>query len=187
MPTQRPFLSNCLAAFRNHTPPISKVTPAITSSAATTSTSAATLWTAAAATTSQKAQQTQSENTPTSPRPIKPKVQPYASTTQHQQTLQHTVSPSTHLPRSSSSPGPPVYGPPNKPSPSYPTCQESRRARRGSDSSSEGFRDVRAGGTGGEKWFIGGRTATGEEKYYKLAMVRRDRSADRISADQLSL
>jgi hypothetical protein len=40
---------------------------------------------------------------------------------------------------------------------------------------------------GGEKWFIGGKTAGGEEKYYKLSMVRRDRSADRISTDQLSL
>jgi hypothetical protein len=40
---------------------------------------------------------------------------------------------------------------------------------------------------GGEKWFVGGRTANGEEKYYKLSMVKRDRSSDRISADQLSL
>ena len=39
----------------------------------------------------------------------------------------------------------------------------------------------------GEKWFVGGRTAAGEEKYYKLSMVKRDRSSDRISADQLSL
>jgi len=59
--------------------------------------------------------------------------------------------------------------------------------RRGSASSSDsgGFREVRAGS--GEKWFIGGRTAGGEDKYYKLSMVKRDRSADRISADQLSL
>lgn len=40
---------------------------------------------------------------------------------------------------------------------------------------------------GGEKWFVGGRTASGEDKYYKLSMVKRDRSSDRISADQLSL
>lgn len=42
-------------------------------------------------------------------------------------------------------------------------------------------------GAGEEKWFIGGKSAGGEERYYKLGMVKRERSADRISADQLSL
>lgn len=55
--------------------------------------------------------------------------------------------------------------------------------RRGSDSSSEGFRDV----IGGEKWYIGGRTAGGEEKFFKLGVVRRVRSNDRLSLDRLSL
>ncbi|KAI1875047.1 uncharacterized protein JN550_002476 [Neoarthrinium moseri] len=55
--------------------------------------------------------------------------------------------------------------------------------RRGSDSSSEGFRDV----LGGEKWYIGGRTAGGEEKFFKLGVVRRVRSNDRLSLDRLSL
>ena len=55
--------------------------------------------------------------------------------------------------------------------------------RRGSDSSSEGFRDV----LGGEKWYIGGRTAGGEERFFKLGVVRRPRSQDRLSLDQLSL
>lgn len=56
--------------------------------------------------------------------------------------------------------------------------------RRGSDSSSEGgFRDA----LGGEKWFIGGRTAQGEERFYKLGMVRRERSGDRASLDRMSL
>ena len=40
---------------------------------------------------------------------------------------------------------------------------------------------------GNEKWYIGGRTAQGEEKFYKLAMVRRERSGDRLSVDRLSL
>ena len=80
--------------------------------------------------------------------------------------------------------GAPVYGPPNRPPQNYPTAHEARRNRRGSDSSSEGgYRDV----LGAEKWYIGGRTATGEERFYKLSMVRRDRSADRLSADRLSL
>ena len=56
--------------------------------------------------------------------------------------------------------------------------------RRSSDSSSDGgFRDA----LGGEKWFIGGRTAQGEERFYKLGMVRRDRSGDRSSLDRMSL
>ncbi|KAI1176058.1 hypothetical protein F4777DRAFT_292507 [Nemania sp. FL0916] len=55
--------------------------------------------------------------------------------------------------------------------------------RRGSDSSSEGFRDVR----GADKWYIGGRTAAGEEKFFKLGVVKRVRSQDRLSLDRLSL
>jgi hypothetical protein len=40
---------------------------------------------------------------------------------------------------------------------------------------------------GAEKWYIGGRTATGEEKFYKLGMVKRNRSVDRLSLDRLSI
>ena len=59
-----------------------------------------------------------------------------------------------------------------------------RSQRRGSDTSSEGgFRDT----LGGEKWYIGGKTASGEEKFYKLSMVRKERSGDRLSLDRLSL
>ena len=55
--------------------------------------------------------------------------------------------------------------------------------RRGSDSSSEGFRDVR----GADKLYIGGRTAAGEERFFKLGVVKRIRSNDRLSLDRLSL
>lgn len=55
--------------------------------------------------------------------------------------------------------------------------------RRGSDSSTEGFREV----LGADKMYIGGKTAAGEEKYFKLGMVRRVRSGDRLSLDRLSL
>lgn len=56
--------------------------------------------------------------------------------------------------------------------------------RRGSDSSSDGgFRDA----LGGEKWYIGGRTAGGEERFYRLGMVKKERSGDRLSLDRLSL
>ncbi|KAK3312361.1 hypothetical protein B0H66DRAFT_397356 [Apodospora peruviana] len=65
-----------------------------------------------------------------------------------------------------------------------PIPQQGRHGRRrGSDSSSEGFRDV----LGAEKLYIGGRTATGEEKFFKLGVVRRVRSGDRLSFDRLSL
>lgn len=62
-----------------------------------------------------------------------------------------------------------------------PVIQASRR--RGSDSSSEGFRDV----LGAEKWYIGGRTGQGEERYYRLSVVRRRRSGGSLSLDRLSL
>lgn len=55
--------------------------------------------------------------------------------------------------------------------------------RRGSDSSTEGFREV----LGADKMYIGGKTAAGEEKYFKLGMVRRVRSGDRLSLDRMSL
>jgi hypothetical protein len=55
--------------------------------------------------------------------------------------------------------------------------------RRGSDSSSEGFRDV----IGADKWYIGGRTAGGDERFFKLGVVRRVRSNDGLSLDRLSL
>ncbi|KAK3307129.1 uncharacterized protein B0T15DRAFT_165855 [Chaetomium strumarium] len=63
------------------------------------------------------------------------------------------------------------------------THDNSHGRRRGSDSSSEGFRDA----LGTEKLYIGGRTATGEERFFKLGVVRRVRSGDRLSLDRLSL
>ncbi|KAF1970121.1 hypothetical protein BU23DRAFT_557016 [Bimuria novae-zelandiae CBS 107.79] len=65
----------------------------------------------------------------------------------------------------------------------FPIPGASARSRRGSDSSSEGFHEA----MGAEKWYIGGRTATGEEKFYKLGMVKRHRSVDRLSLDRLSI
>lgn len=58
------------------------------------------------------------------------------------------------------------------------------RQRRGSDSSnaSGGFMDA----LGSDKWYIGGRTAGGDEKFYRLGMVtgasgKRVQSLDRLS------
>lgn len=64
-----------------------------------------------------------------------------------------------------------------------PIPQSGSGRRRGSDSSSEGFREV----LGADKLYIGGRTATGEEKFFKLGVVRRVRSGDRLSLDRMSL
>lgn len=60
-----------------------------------------------------------------------------------------------------------------------------RTGRRGSDASSDsgGFRER----PGGEAWFVGGKTAAGEERFYRLGMVRRDRSGERASVDRMSL
>lgn len=55
--------------------------------------------------------------------------------------------------------------------------------RRGSDSSSEGFRDA----IGAEKWYIGGKGVTGDETFFKLGVVRRVKSNDGLSLDRLSL
>jgi hypothetical protein len=62
--------------------------------------------------------------------------------------------------------------------------------RRGSESEGEGsggggFREIGSGG--GEKWYVGGRTAGGEERFFRLGVVRRDGSLERVSADRLSL
>jgi len=40
---------------------------------------------------------------------------------------------------------------------------------------------------GADKWYIGGRTAGGEEKFFKLGVMRRVRSNDGLSLDRLSL
>lgn len=194
MPTQRSYLGSFLAAFRAHSQPLSKPSTSISSPANTTSTSS--IWTAANKT--GQTSSTVSEHAVTSPRPINVKTSPYgasaAATTSDKSLhtslppLQHNVSPQTHLARSPPATAANVYGPTNKPTTNYPTCQEVHRSgrRRGSDSSidSSGFRER---GTSAEKYFIGGRTAGGEERYYKLSMIKRERSADRISADQLSL
>src|SRR5699024_10722128 len=71
-----------------------------------------------------------------------------------------------------------------------PTETYDHHRRRGSDSSngSTGFRDA----LGPEKWYIGGRSPGGEERFYRLGMVtkgggRLGGSARVGSFDQLSL
>lgn len=164
MPTQRPFFANFLAAFRaqsalsqqSKASPPSSVSPISQPSHSTVSSS------------------------PSHPRSIATSSKTAAGATTTALTAlhsprAHSTSPLSH------SPGPSSQSPYSNSASAVVTNEN--RVRRGSDSSSEGFRDVLSG----EKWYIGGRTATGEERFFKLGVVRRHRSIDRLSLDRLSL
>ncbi|CZR62560.1 uncharacterized protein PAC_12457 [Phialocephala subalpina] len=160
MSTQRPFFANFLAAFRAHS--------AIQQGKATSAPS------------SSSSHHPQTTHTsPSQPRTITTSTKPSAGATTTALASLH--SPRTSTSQLSRSPGPSSNGPmsPNEGG-RYMTTS---RGRRESDSSSEGFRDV----LGTEKWYIGGRTAAGEERYFKLGVVRRQTSRDRLSLDRLSL
>jgi len=170
MPTNRPFFGSFLSAFRAHTS-IQKASTTSPSSVAGTS---QTSYTQTAASTSNT---TSSTNTTSQNRTIVTKTSqpPSGATTvaiqaagQFQPTRQHSASPYS---RSPGSPGTGALSPIQS------------RGRRGSDSSSEGFKET----SGAEKWYIGGRTAGGEERFYKLSLVKRPRSIDRLSLDRMSL
>ncbi|KAF2129081.1 hypothetical protein P153DRAFT_357543 [Dothidotthia symphoricarpi CBS 119687] len=163
MTTNRPFFGGFLAAFRAQ--------PVIQKAAASQAVSAAAYSQTAAPSTSQPQDTANATRTITAKtRSPSPGATPGAvqTTSQFQPTRQHA----TPYHRSTS--------PTTK---AFPIPGASQRHRRGSDSSSEGFNEV----LGAEKWYIGGRTATGEEKFYKLGMVKRHQSADRLSLDKLSI
>ncbi|KAF5658641.1 hypothetical protein FHETE_9794 [Fusarium heterosporum] len=166
MPSQRPyFLSSFLAAFRPQGPSIS--------------------------TTAQHQHQpnkhtrdTTTSTTTTAATSSTPSTSPTTTSTHHhhhQQPSQQQTTSSVAIrpPRNTSS------SPSTSTSPSNGTAIPipGSSGRRGSDSSSEGFRDV----IGAEKWYIGGRTPGGEEKFFKLGVIRRVRSNDGLSLDRLSL
>jgi hypothetical protein len=164
MPTNRPFLANFLAAFRAHSAlPKPSTSPAGVSASSQPShpsnVSASVV-----------------SNASTNPRSIATKS-PGPTTAALQssgqfstsQSRQHSTSPLSRSPMSPASPS---------------SRADGSSRRRGSDSSAEGgFRDV----LGSEKWYIGGRSAAGEEKFYRLGMVKRHGSIDRLSLDRLSL
>ncbi|KEY68112.1 hypothetical protein S7711_05521 [Stachybotrys chartarum IBT 7711] len=104
----------------------------------------------------------------------------YSQSTAAAASAPRTITANTNSPASSSHP--PSHHHATSPAAAVAIHSASAR-RRGSDSSSEGFRDV----LGADKWYIGGRTATGEEQFFKLGVVRRVRSNDRLSLDRLSL
>ncbi|KAL8297846.1 hypothetical protein RB597_007131 [Gaeumannomyces tritici] len=160
MPSQRPFfLSTVFAAFRQQTAAPSLATTTSQPSKQTTSSSYSTAATAAttaaaAAAAARSAQQS---------------AAPSSSPSQQQQAPAAAAAGGPATPQ-----GSPAHSPVPIPCPNR---------RRGSDSSTEGFRNVR----GADKWYIGGRTAAGEERFFKLGVMRRVRSNDRLSLDKLSL
>lgn len=171
MTNNRPFLSNFLAAFRassTYKPSPQTISSAqISQSARAIATKAANSQTATATITSA------SEPAPTS---TPTQTSNHTHTTSQPSNHYHaeqSSSPST----STSNPIPINRGPAD-------------RQRRGSDSSSGsgGFRDA----IGPEKWYIGGRTPAGEERFYRLGMVTKGGGrlggSGRVgSIDQLSL
>ncbi|OTB13081.1 hypothetical protein K445DRAFT_169616 [Daldinia sp. EC12] len=157
--SQRPFfLSSFLAAFRQQTPPALSATSQPNKH------------------TSQPA----SGSSPSGARSISSTshAQAQSSSQQQQSSQQRTGGVMNQLPLQSP---PRHHHSPQPHRPGMPIPAPGRR--RGSDSSSEGFRDV----LGADKWYIGGRTAGGDERFFKLGVVKRVRSQDRLSLDRLSL
>ncbi|KAJ5907563.1 hypothetical protein N7495_000245 [Penicillium taxi] len=177
MSTNRPFLANFLAAFRaQSTYKAATVTSQSTNtlpSAQSITQSARAIATKATTTTHSHSHSHHNHHHTSSP-----------AATPHQ--YHHTTDPLTAPPPASSSststPIPINHG--------SGTVTGPDRQRRGSDSSSGsgGFYDA----LGAEKWYIGGRTPAGEERFYRLGMVTngggRLGGGGRVgSIDQLSL
>ena len=173
-PANRPFFSNFLATFRAHQSLHHVVKSASSTALSTSSSNSASTASQASRAITTKAAQVQQASTSQSG--------PNGTTTvalapgPHFQTHRHrNASPYSRSPGSVSPVG----------SPGFPLGTHTpRRGRRESDSSNEGFKDALGAG---ENWYIGGRTAAGEEKYYKLSMVKRPRSVNRLSLDRMSL
>lgn len=190
MPTNRPFFANFLAAFRAHSNPTFKASSSSPSSATSPQGLAATAHVSTTTThatpsnpRSITTKTTGSSSTPTATTLTSPSVNPSISAAANAAASAHHLH-AQPLPRS---PGVSTPLSPHNMSMSPPgtsTPIHRGRQRRGSDSSnsSGGFMDA----LGPEKWYIGGRTAGGEEKFYRLGLVtsssgRRVRSLDRLS------
>jgi hypothetical protein len=164
MTTNRPFFSNFLAAFRAQ----SVIQKAVTSPSAAAGAYSHTPTSPPSTNSHAGANTTRTITTKTGPASPGATSAAVQATGQFQPTRQHTT---------------PYHRSTSPTAKAFPIPGASRRDRRGSDSSNEGFHEV----MGAEKWYIGGRTAAGEEKFYKLGMVKRHRSVDRLSLDRLSI
>ncbi|KAI4645420.1 uncharacterized protein J4E78_009330 [Alternaria triticimaculans] len=165
MTTNRPFFGGFLAAFRAQQPSLQKTTASQAASVASYSQNTTSQQNNTVDTTAASSRTITTKTRSPSPGATTVSVQ---ATGHFQPTRQHTA---------------PYNRSTSPKAQAFPIPGASRRGRRGSDSSSEGFHEA----MGAEKWYIGGRTATGEEKFYKLGMVKRHRSADRLSLDKLSI
>ncbi|KAI6351585.1 hypothetical protein MCOR25_009854 [Pyricularia grisea] len=149
MPSQRPFfLTSVFAAFRQQTQPL-----ATTSSQQPGKQSSTSTYSTAAVARSTQPQQQQQQSSATSSSSSQQQTQSSTAASQHHQ----QPSPGVQSPRATTAAatsGIPIPAP---------------GRRRGSDSSTEGFQNVR----GAEKWYVGGRTATGEERFFRLGVIRR--------------
>lgn len=187
MSSQRPFFANFFTAFRART-----TTGAFQAKSSTTTGAVSPLYAA----TSQFCTSTSTAAGSAAPRNVSPKgtadIAPQHSVPQPIKGANASHFNPTAI--VSASPGTTFYRRPPSPSPSHhltrspghitPTQMTRGRQRRdsGSSNTSGGFIDA----SGPEKWYIGGRTATGEERFYQLGMVtgsngRRVRSLDRLS------
>ncbi|GKZ78189.1 hypothetical protein AnigIFM56816_001575 [Aspergillus niger] len=202
MSTNRPFLANFLAAFRAQS--TYKASTAGSQSAATgpSSSLSSTQISQGARAIATKAS---SGNAAASSSDASPSTTTHhyhhhsttsASSSSHSRPHSHQRTPLNQPESSPASPAPPqtqqVASSPPTPAASnpIPITNSQGRQRRGSDSSSGsgGFRDA----LGPEKWYIGGRTPGGEERFYRLGMVTKGGGrlggSGRVgSIDQLSL
>lgn len=164
MTTNRPFFGGFLAAFRAQ-PALQKAANSQTASVASYTPNNTSSQGQNRETTTSSARTITSKARSPSPGANNASVQ---ATNHFQPTRQHA---------------PPYHRSTSPTAKAFPIPGASQRSRRGSDSSLEGFHEA----MGAEKWYIGGRTATGEERFYKLGMVKRHRSADLLSLDKLSI
>ena len=188
-PTNRPFLANFLAGFRAHSA-LSKPHPSSNNTSSTSSSpssfnslvtsQARSLATAAA---SQAQKPTTTGTTSSSSATHSNNNSTSTTTTSVQANLSHHSRPVAPGANSPAAAAVVARSPPTSTGNGF-QHRVSPQHRRGSDSSSDGgFRDA----LGGEKWYIGGRTTGGEERFYRLGMVKKERSGDRLSLDRLSL
>ncbi|GMG09276.1 unnamed protein product [Aspergillus oryzae var. brunneus] len=200
MSTNRPFLANFLAAFRAQS--TYKASAAGSQSATTSSSLSPTQISQSARAIATKASNSgaSSEAASTTHYHHHHHHHHHSSSAgaSHSRPHSHTRSPlnqsspagDSPVPSSSATPPAPSSPPTPASSNPIPIANGPDRQRRGSDSSngSGGFRDA----LGPEKWYIGGRTPGGEERFYRLGMVTKGGGrlggSGRVgSIDQLSL
>ncbi|KAL4910458.1 hypothetical protein BDW74DRAFT_52168 [Aspergillus multicolor] len=206
MSTNRPFLANFLAAFRaQSTYKASTAGSQSATGSSSLSPSQISQGARAIATKATSSSASSSSSSSASPSTVNGSNSPAASETQstsahhyhhhhHQPTRTHSHSRAPLNSHPNNAATDPYASPSSPPTSSTPipirNSPERDRQRRGSDSSSGsgGFRDA----LGPEKWYIGGKTAAGEERFYRLGMVTKGGGrlggSGRVgSIDQLSL